>query len=208
MDYILTMKRAHDDSNKETSRADGRRQALVEAAYHSIAHYGLNGLRTREVAASAGMTHATLHYYFATKDLLIQAVIEYAVFQRLLVYVPHYEEGDPSEGLHTFLTALSQRIQEDPTTFLVLYDLLRHGSQDLAIRNMFLQQNIYGDWHRSLASLLRAGIEQGQFRADLDPATIASLLMIFLLGLGMTLLAPLPTPVEPIIDQIECWLHT
>ncbi len=202
------MKKAHDDSKKVASRADERRQALVEAAYHSVAQHGLTGLRTRDVAAAAGMTHATLHYYFATKDLLIQAVIEYAVFQRMLAYVHHYEEGDPSEGLHTFLTVLYQRMQEDPTTFLVLYDLLRHGSHEPAIRDMFLQQNIYGDWHRSLTSLLQTGIEQGKFRSDLDPANIASLLMTFMLGLGMTLLAPLPTPVEPIIDQIERWLNT
>jgi len=202
------MRRAKNDANNGASQASERRQALVEAAYHSIAQNGLAGLRTRKVAAQAGMTHATLHYYFATKEALLQAVIEYAVFQRLLVYVPYEEEDTPADGLHTFLTALYQRMQEDPTTFLVLYELLRRSYHDPAIRGLFLQQNIYGGWHRGLASLIQAGIVQGQFHSDLEPATIASLLMTFALGLGMTLLAPLPTPVEPMIEQLERWLNT
>ena len=202
------MRRAKDDGSEKATHADERRQSLVKAAYDSIAQDGLKGLRVRNVAARAGMTHATLHYYFATKEALLQAVIEYAVFQRLLVYVPYEEEGTPAEGLHTFLMSLYQRMQEDPTTFLVLYELLRRGHEDPAIRDLFLQQRIYGDWHGGLVSLIQAGIEQGQFRSDLDPATIASLLMTFALGLGMTLLAPLPTPVEPIIAQIERWMTT
>jgi len=201
------MRRAKSADQSGTSRAEERRQALVEAAYQAIAQDGLDGLRTRTVAAAAGMTHATLHYYFATKEALLQAVIEYAVFQRLLVYVP-YEEVPPDEGLHIFLTALYQRMQADPTTFLVLYELLRHAPRSPAIREMFAQQNIYGDWHQGLAALIQAAIAQGQFRADLDPTTIASLLMIIALGMGMTLLAPLPTPVEPVIEQIERWLRT
>jgi AcrR family transcriptional regulator len=199
------MRRAKDDGNARATHADERRQALVEAAYQAIAQDGFQGLRTRDVAARAGMTHATLHYYFATKEALLQAVIEYAVFQRLLVYVP-YEAGTPAQGLHTFLTSLYQRMQEDPTTFLDLYELLRRGYQDPVIRNLFLQQHIFGDWHGGLASLTQAGIAQGQFRSDLDPDMLASLLMTFALGLGMTLLAPLPTPVEPIIAQLERWV--
>lgn len=200
------MRRANDDGNGRATHADERRQSLVKAAYDSIAQEGLKGLRVRNVAARAGMTHATLHYYFATKEALLQAVIEYAVFQRLLMHIPYEEEGTPVEGLHTFLMALYQRMQDDPTTFLVLYELLRRGYEDATIRDLFLQQHIYGDWHRDLASLILAGIEQGQFRSDLDPATTASLLMAFALGLGMTLLAPLPTPVELIIAQIERWI--
>lgn len=202
------MRRARNDNNARATHADERRQALVEAAYRCIAQDGFEGLRTRVVAAQADMTHATLHYYFATKEDLLEAVIDYAIFQRLLVAIPYEQETTPAQGLHTFLTALYQRMQQDPTTFLVLYELLRRGSHDQAIRDLFLQQRIYGDWHRDLSALIAAGIAQGQFRSDLDPTTMASLLMTFALGLGMTLLAPLPTPVEPIIAQLERWIGT
>src|SRR5690348_228687 len=59
-----------------------RRQSLILAAYHAIAEKGFEGLRVRDVAAQVGINGATLHHYFATKEALIQAVMEY-VLERL-----------------------------------------------------------------------------------------------------------------------------
>ena len=39
-----------------------RREQLVLAAFHQVAEHGFEGLRTREVAAEAGVNIATLHY--------------------------------------------------------------------------------------------------------------------------------------------------
>ena len=60
------------------TRAD-RRSALVLAAYRQIAARGFEGLRTREVAAEVGVNIATLHYYFPTKEKLIEGVVEHAM---------------------------------------------------------------------------------------------------------------------------------
>jgi AcrR family transcriptional regulator len=190
------------------SRADERRQALVKAAYDAIAEKGLQGLRTREVAARVGLTHATLHYYFPTKQDLIDAVIKYAVFQRILPAGaaspnPHFEGETPREMLHWYLTNLQQSMKDDPTTYLVLSELLRHAQHDAYIRDLFVRQEIFGGWHRTLVALLEAGVAQGQFRADLDPEETASILMIFNIGLGTTLLARVPTPVEGMLEQFE-----
>src|SRR5262245_45774947 len=57
--------------------ADDRRKDLLEAAYALIAERGLEGLRTREIAARAGVNISTLHYYFGTKDALVVAVLEH-----------------------------------------------------------------------------------------------------------------------------------
>jgi hypothetical protein len=59
-------------------QAEKRRERLVEAAYRAMLRTGLGQLRTRDVAAEAGITVATLHYYFPTKDDLVKAVVEYA----------------------------------------------------------------------------------------------------------------------------------
>src|SRR5205823_12230072 len=57
---------------------EDRRRALVLAAFGQIAERGFEGLRTREVAAEAGVNIATLHYYFPTKEALIRGVVAHA----------------------------------------------------------------------------------------------------------------------------------
>ena len=51
---------------------ESRRHDLVQAAFRGIAERGFEGLRTRDVAADAGVNIATLHYYFPTKEALIR----------------------------------------------------------------------------------------------------------------------------------------
>src|SRR5688572_13008474 len=74
---------------------DDRRLALVAAAYQIVAEVGFEGLRTRDVAARAGVNISTLHYYFATKEMLIQGVVEY--LRRLFAHT-RADETDTAES--------------------------------------------------------------------------------------------------------------
>jgi len=56
-----------------------RREALVAAAIRVIAAEGMAGATTRAVAAEAGMSLASLHYVFGSRDALLEAVIEEVV---------------------------------------------------------------------------------------------------------------------------------
>lgn len=155
------------------------------------------------------MTHATLHYYFPTKEALIEAVADYAVFQELLVDVPHgKQEGSPRVRLHQFLIALQHNIREEPTHFLVLYELGRYTRQCPAIREIFQRQTLHPSWHRFLTELLDEGVRLGEFRADLNPEDGASTLMMFILGLAMSLFMPVPGDPAQMIQQLECWLSS
>src|SRR5260370_42642291 len=73
-----------------------RRGALVRAAYNQIAERGFEGLRTREVAGEAGVNIATLHYYFPTKENLIEGAVEHAVERFRTTLAPH---GLPADQL-------------------------------------------------------------------------------------------------------------
>src|SRR5690242_2142097 len=64
---------------RTASPRQDRRTALVLAAYRQIAEQGFEGLRTRDVAAEVGVNIATLHYYFPTKEKLIEAVVAHAM---------------------------------------------------------------------------------------------------------------------------------
>lgn len=53
-----------------------RRRALVDAAVRVIARDGVAGATTRAVVAEAGMSLASLHYAFPSRDQLLEAVVE------------------------------------------------------------------------------------------------------------------------------------
>src|SRR5580692_8395078 len=54
-----------------------RRAALLQAAFDVIAEAGFEGLRTRAVAERAGVNIATLHYYFPSKQALVEGVAQF-----------------------------------------------------------------------------------------------------------------------------------
>ncbi len=63
-----SVEQSEDEENNNSARArtthaDERRRSLVLAAYDLIAEKGFEDLRTRDVAARAGVNIATLHYW-------------------------------------------------------------------------------------------------------------------------------------------------
>src|SRR4051812_23519897 len=68
---------AQREKKTAAQNADGRERELVEAAYAQIAEVGLEGLRTRDIAARVGINIATLHYYFPSKEALVLAVVKH-----------------------------------------------------------------------------------------------------------------------------------
>ena len=49
---------------------------ILEAAEREFMTKGYDGARTTSIAKAAGVTHAMLHYYFRTKELLFERIIE------------------------------------------------------------------------------------------------------------------------------------
>lgn len=63
---------------KDHQPAAYRRRQFVEAAVQVISREGMAKATTRKIAEVAGLPAANLHYCFATKEDLLQAVYEYA----------------------------------------------------------------------------------------------------------------------------------
>jgi AcrR family transcriptional regulator len=55
--------------------ADGRRAELVEAAGRVVARDGIAAATTRRIAEEAGLPQGLVHYWFASKDELLEEVI-------------------------------------------------------------------------------------------------------------------------------------
>ena len=60
---------------KETVKTDTESR-ILQAAEEEFLLKGLEGPRTTAIAERAGVTHAMLHYYFRTKNMLFERIIE------------------------------------------------------------------------------------------------------------------------------------
>ena len=124
------------------------------------------------VLGAAGVNIATLHYYFATKEDLIQAVVLYLVEQFASIHdpaVPHPQP--PREQLRQELLDIPYQTEYHPSVQVVLLELALRSLRDPAIRE--IMQGMDTHWQDYIASQLQAGVEAGLFRADLDIANAA-----------------------------------
>jgi AcrR family transcriptional regulator len=195
------------DGTKPKTQGDERRRSLVEATYHLIAEGGFEGLRTRDIAARAGVNIATLHYYFARKEDLIQSVVEYLLQQFMTAYLPGspFEMRTPLEQIRGELGELQCLLQEKPEMFIVLNELVLRSLHDPAIHHMI--KWLDEGWHTYLERVIRNGIEQGLFRADLDPGSAATWLILLTKGTTLHYMTnPEAIDFDRIRAEVEHWL--
>src|SRR5260370_9666810 len=159
------------ESTAPKTQGDKRRRSLVQAAYDIIAEGGFDRLRTRSVAARAGVNIATLHYYFGSKEDLIRGVVEYLLQQFMTAYLPGspFEMRTPLEQIRGELAEMQYLLQEKPAMFIVLNELVLRSLHDPAIHHMigWLDEG----WHNYLEQVIRDGIEQTLFRSDLNTSS-------------------------------------
>lgn len=188
-----------DNADEQTPN---RRQALVAAAFNRVAEAGFEGLRTRDVAADAGVNVATLHYYFPTKEALIRGVVGQAMLR--------FSRAMPSEGLaleqlRWHLSLLRRLLKEDTELFTVMGELMLRSARDPVIATIL--QATDEPWHRTIATLLRQCVEQGSLPADLDPEDAAALVIAAIKGASLPGESPLRRQrVDQVFDQLERWL--
>lgn len=175
---------------KQGQRAEQRREQLVVAGYRVMVRAGMANVRTREIATEAGITVATLHYYFPTKQDLVRAVVEHAIRERIIVPVAEYATTD-SEGLQwlgEMLAGLREQAERDPGHFRLLHEMIWASHDDPELRALL--ESWHGHWHEGVASCLRNGQRDGTVRADLEPSTSAQLIVY--LAFSVVLRPPLP----------------
>ncbi|WP_165423333.1 TetR/AcrR family transcriptional regulator [Ktedonosporobacter rubrisoli] len=188
--------------SEATRKSENRAQALVLAAYNCIAEKGFEGLRLREIAEQVGINHATLHHYFPTKEALIQAVVLYAT-QRLAQTVGA-SEGAPAEQLRAHFKLIRQQMQEEPSLFIVLTEVGMRAQRDPAIRAIASQQA--ERWHAFFVKILKAGIEQGDWSADLDAEAAASTIVAVIQSITLINTKLSSVRMEQALQQLERWL--
>jgi AcrR family transcriptional regulator len=194
---------------RQQARAQDRKRELVEIAYRLIADNGLEGFRIRQVAAAASMDNGTLHYYFASKETLIQSVVEHLMqdLQTNRCDQGNSEDRTALDELRTEFEDIRIRLHESPEQFIVLSELAIRSWRDPSIAEMF--KSLDDGWYAHLEALLKRGVEQGLFRKDLDVEPCARAIMVALRGIGYQSRLPrrkLDALLSDLAAQTEHWI--
>jgi AcrR family transcriptional regulator len=117
-----------------TEKGLGRAQAVLQAARRLLAEQGYAGLSMRRVALDAGMTLSNVQHYYASKDLLLEALLLTTMdeFQAKMARIADEMRDRPR--LDRFLSTADMFLEEitDPVTHALFFEIWA-----LASRNPF-----------------------------------------------------------------------
>jgi len=184
----------------EKATQKDRRGALVRAAYSQIAERGFEGLRTREVAREAGVNIATLHYYFPTKEKLIEGVVEHAMERFRTTLAPH---GSPADQLRNHLRSVRRLVQDEPQLGIVMGELTLRSARDPGIARIMQETN--EAWHHIVRGLLRRAVKEGNLRSEMDSDEVAAMVVATLRNLTLPM-ASSGARGDQALRQLERWI--
>ena len=161
-----------------------RRAALLHAAFDVVAQAGFEGLRTRAVATRAGVNIATLHYYFPSKQDLIEGLAELIGAKFVTVHGPA-----PRPSVFPALDRLRQEFSDSrfylkhhPEMLLVMQEFILRGKRDPEVQK--ISDQIIAHWRDGIERMVQEGIADGSFRDDIPPREMFPLLMSIFTGIA------------------------
>ena len=130
MKRVVMPKRARVEVDGAPDGSNPRAARIVEAAYFLIAEKGFEGLRTRDVAEKVRINIATLHYYFPTKEAMIQGVVTYLMQELRTSRITVKASASALERLRAEFQDIRVRLRESPHQLVVLTELAVRSLRD------------------------------------------------------------------------------
>ena len=162
------------------------RAKLLDAAVRLFAEQGVAGTTVAEIAKRAGVTSAMVHYYFKTKDQLLDAVVAEKLVGEFIGFLAGEFDRDASDPL-ALVERLVWRIVEasDAWPWLPPLWVREVISQGGALREKLIQRVDLGKPERFKAGIAAAQ-KAGRVNAGINPQlTFMSIMALTMLPLSM-----------------------
>ncbi len=157
-----------------------KKRRIVEAAARVFARRGFSGTVMTDIAAGAGIGKGTIYEYFSSKEDLFFAVFEWfsnemAAMAKVRISTLGGSASERLKALNESLMNAGVELKE----FISLSMEFWAASASSPIRERFRQafRGVYADFRQIVSSLIRDGIGRGEFRSDVDPESIAAVLV-------------------------------
>lgn len=128
-----------------------RREALAHAALRVIAERGVEGATTRSIVAEAGMSLASFHYAYRSRDELLGTLVDAVVAQQSAA-VAAVIDADLRGSVRRALQAYLDGLIADPAAERALLELMHYAQRTPALRSRVGEQwSVYRASARHLA---------------------------------------------------------
>ena len=164
----------------QLSRMADKRALIIEAAAKVFARRGFASTLMAEIAIEAGIGKGTLYEYFDSKENLFFAVFEWfvqATEAEAKVSISALG-GSASERLDALSDSLmSSWAQMEDMYSLVMEFWSASASSQMRQRFKRAFRQGYGDFRQIVSTLIRDGIERGEFQPQVDIESVAAALV-------------------------------
>ncbi len=148
------------------------RAKILDAAEQLFTDHGYAGTSIRNIADSAGVNPALIHYYFGNKHALLQMILERSIKPMTAALATLRDSREASvDNIADLLVSMASKQPNIPR--LLAREVLLPGGemQDYFIKNLAPQLG------GALPALLQREKNAGKLRADIDPAYSALMIL-------------------------------
>jgi AcrR family transcriptional regulator len=153
-----------------------RRDAIIAAAVRLFSEKGFRGATTRELAAALDVTEPVIYQHFETKRDLYRAIIETKARERRQDN-EYWQDVENPRGDREFFGAVArlllQRVERDPSYLRLLLFSALEGHE---LADLFFERDAV-EFYDRIAHYIRKRIDEGAFRAEIDAAMSARVLV-------------------------------
>jgi len=178
------------DRTASAAAKPGTRRMILEMAWRLIAKFGYRNVRISDIAAACGTSTGTIHYYFATKDDVLNESLQYNAklsFDRQIAELDAID--DALQRLKRLVDLQFPAVGLPRDEWSVCLQIWNEAPLNTAVRSLHLDS--YNHWYRMVAMTIRLGQEQGVFREQ-DPDDVAIRLAALINGLGVRVFTEIP----------------
>ena len=165
-------------------RLDGREGEIIRAAYQCVVERGITATTTHAVADYAGIKQGNIHYYFRSKDALLERLLE-ELFKNSMNNIRAVANGDqsPREKMSRILSIGASVVGSRKDELVVFFAFWAHA---MSIGGRWRQ--LYIDLFRKFRGTIVAILKQGQWchlSIKGGEEAVASMVVAIVQGLGL-----------------------
>ena len=169
------------------SSAD-RRLELVQAALRVIAAEGVSAATTRAIVAEAGMSLASFHYAFTSRDEMMRELIAFVVEnETAAVFTTIRFDAGVRDALRAGLQGYFDNVVADPGHEQVMFELMQYALRTPELEGLAREQ--YARYRAAVVELLAAAEQHADVEWTLPLDDIARLVVTFTDGFTLAWLS-------------------
>lgn len=162
--------------SERSQKNEQRKQQIIEAAVSVLKEKGVAASSMNDFIKASGLSKGGVYHHFRSKEDLLIGVLNY-FFEQHVSDVANADIGSLSayEQIHHLLTEREEMLERVGELAQLMMDFHAHASTIQSIRDQFHFQ--YCHFQDLLASIIQAGIDNGEFRDNVNAKAIATGIM-------------------------------